>query len=148
MATAAKSKHPVKILLVEDSPSDALLAKEALAACDVSSQVHHVVDGVEAMAFLRREGEYRDAPTPDLVLLDLKMPRKDGREVLCEVKADDQLRHIPIIVLTTSVAPEDIAGAYHHHANCYVAKPMDYGHFVGVMKVLEQFWFQVATLPG
>ena len=139
--------RPVEILLVEDSPTDVLLAAEALQQAKVINNLHVVRDGVEAIAYLRREGLHSDAPRPDLVLLDLNLPRKDGREVLAEVKADPLLKQIPIVVLTTSKAEEDVLASYGHHANCYITKPVDFGQFANVVRQVESFWFAVVTLP-
>jgi two-component system response regulator len=138
---------PVDILLVEDSPTDILLTEEALEHSKVLNNLHIVEDGVEAMAFLRRQGKYADAPRPDLVLLDLNLPRKDGREVLTEMKEDEHLRQIPVVVLTTSRAEEDVARAYAAHANCYIAKPVDFNQFTEVVRTIENFWFTVVVLP-
>ena len=138
---------PVDILLVEDSPTDVLLAQEALEHAKVLNTLHVVSDGVEAMAFLRREGEFADVERPDLILLDLNLPRKDGREVLEEIKNDEQLKRIPVVVLTTSKAEEDILRAYGLHANCYVSKPVDFEQFANVVKAIETFWFTVVSLP-
>ena len=135
------------ILLVEDSPADVLLTKEALADSKLLVELHVAEDGIQAMEFLRHNGPYSDAPTPDLVLLDLNLPLKDGREVLAEVKADPQLRSIPIVVLTTSQAEEDILRAYGLHANCYITKPVDFESFVNVVRSIQQFWFSIVTLP-
>jgi two-component system response regulator len=134
----------VDILLVEDSPTDILLTKEALEHSKVLNNLH----GVEAMAFLRREGKFADAPRPDLVLLDLNLPREDGREVLTEMKEDEHLRSIPVVVLTTSHAEEDVSRAYAAHANCYIAKPVDFNQFTEVVRTIENFWFTVVVLPG
>jgi two-component system response regulator len=139
--------RPIEILLVEDSSTDVMLAEEALEAAKMRNNLHVVKDGVEAMAFLRKEGKYADAPRPDLMLLDLNMPRKDGREVLSEVKADDDLKTIPVVVLTTSQAQEDVLKAYGLHANCYISKPVDFEQFMNVVQAIDQFWFTVVTLP-
>ena len=133
--------------MVEDSPTDVLMAQEALDQAKMIVNLHVVEDGVEAMAFLRGEGRYEDAPRPDLILLDLNLPRKDGREVLAEVKADDRLKVIPVVVLTTSKAEEDIIRSYGLHANCYITKPVGFVQFAEVVKSLESFWFTIATLP-
>jgi two-component system, chemotaxis family, response regulator Rcp1 len=135
------------ILLVEDSPSDAFIAKEALKRSGGNSNLHVARDGVEALAFLRRQGEYFDAPRPDMILLDLNMPRKDGREVLAEVKSDDRFKCIPIVVLTSSNAEQDISRAYELHANCYITKPTDFTQFKEILKSIETFWFRNVTLP-
>jgi chemotaxis family two-component system response regulator Rcp1 len=139
--------RPIEILLVEDSATDVMLAEEALHEAKMRNNLYVVRDGVEAMAFLRNEGKYADMPRPDLVLLDLNMPRKDGREVLAEVKADDHLKNIPIVVLTTSHAQEDVLKAYGLHANCYISKPVDFEQFINVVRAIDQFWFTVVTLP-
>ena len=138
---------PVGILLVEDSPTDVLLAQEALEHAKLLNTLHIVSDGVEAMQFLRREGQFADATRPDLILLDLNLPRKDGREVLEEVKNDPELKRIPVVVLTTSKAEEDVLKAYGLHANCYVSKPVDFDQFTNVVRAIENFWFTVVLLP-
>lgn len=143
----AFSPKSIDILLVEDSATDRLIAVETLRASRMNNALHCVGDGEEAMAFLRREGKYKDAPRPDLILLDLNLPRKDGREVLAEVKSDEYLRLIPVVVLTTSKADEDVLEAYGLHANCYVTKPLDFERFTQIAKQLENFWFEVVTLP-
>jgi two-component system, chemotaxis family, response regulator Rcp1 len=143
-----ESPHkPIEILLVEDSPSDVLMAKAALESAKLLFDLHVVEDGEQALAFLRHEGLYANAPRPALILLDLNLPRKDGREVLTEFKADDRLRRIPVVVLTTSKAEEDILKAYGLHANCYITKPIDFGGFAEVVQAVERFWFSVVTLP-
>jgi len=136
------------ILLVEDSPSDQLLAKRALAEDSLKCRVHVVPDGVEAMAFLRREGKYGSTPRPSLILLDLNMPRKSGREVLAEVKTSEALKRIPIVVLTTSQSPHDLDSAYGLHANCYVVKPIDFAAFKQAMRTIKEFWFKTVCLPN
>ena len=136
-----------RILLVEDNPGDALLTREALRDAKMANSLEWVQDGIEAMAFLRRQGKYADAPEPDLILLDLNMPRMDGREVLAELKNDTALKHIPVVVLTTSQAEEDILRAYELHANCFIGKPVDFAEFVRVVKSIESFWFSVVRLP-
>jgi len=143
-----KGLQLVEILLVEDSPTDVLLAKEALEYSKVVNNLHTVPDGVEAIAFLRKEGKYQDAPRPGLILLDLNLPRKDGREVLAEIKNDEKLKRIPVVVLTTSKSEVDILKAYGLHANCYIVKPVDFEKFADVVKNIENFWFSVVTLPG
>jgi len=137
----------VHVLLVEDDPGDVLMTQEALEAGHTASTVHVVGDGVEAMAFLRKEGEYAGAPTPDLVLLDLNMPRMDGREVLAAVKADEQLRTIPVVVLTTSGAEDDVVRSYSLHANAYVTKPMSFDDFSDVVRHIDDFFTGVARAP-
>ncbi len=138
---------PIQILLVEDNPGDARLASEALKDGKVSNNLYHVTDGVEAMAFMRREGEYASAPRPDLILLDLNLPRKDGREVLSEIKEDPELRLVPVVVMTTSAAERDLIKSYDLHANAYVVKPMDLDQFIEVVQAIENFWFTVVKLP-
>jgi CheY-like chemotaxis protein len=137
----------VEILLVEDNPGDARLATEALKDAKVKNNLHWVKDGVEAMAFLRREGKYADAPHPDVILLDLNLPRKDGREVLAEIKQDKDLKRIPVVILTVSNAEEDIIKTYNLHANCYIRKPVDLDQFIEVVKSIDYFWLTIVTLP-
>jgi CheY-like chemotaxis protein len=139
--------RPVEILLVEDSPSDADLTLEALSEGKVLNQLHWVEDGVEALAFLRRQGKYAKAPRPDLILLDLNLPKKDGREVLAQIKADPQLKIIPVVILTTSAAERDVLKTYELNANCYVTKPIDLEQFISVVKLIEAFWLAVVKLP-
>ena len=139
--------RPIEILLVEDSPSDTDLTLEALKDFKVRNHVSVVEDGVQALQFLRREGVFADAPRPDLVMLDLNLPRKDGREVLAEIKRDDQFKTIPIVVLTTSRAEQDILRAYQLNANCYITKPVDFNQFLEVIRSIENFWLFVVTLP-
>ncbi len=138
---------PIEILLVEDSPTDAMMAREALAYNKVLNKLHIVKDGVEAMAFLRRQGKYAQALRPGLVLLDLNLPKKSGIEVLAEVKTDETLKAIPIVILTTSQAEEDIVRSYGHHANCYITKPVEFPKLVEALRSLNEFWFSVVTLP-
>jgi two-component system response regulator len=135
------------MLMVEDSPTDILLAQEALVQAKVLNTLHVVEDGIEAMAFLRNQGKYQNAPRPDLILLDLNLPRKSGREVLAEIKADPDLKIIPVVVLTTSSSDEDILKAYGLHANCYVVKPIDFASFVRIVYSISQYWFSIVTLP-
>lgn len=135
------------ILLVEDNPGDARLAQEALKEGRMTSRLKVVVDGVEAMSYLRREAGYADVPRPNLVLLDLNLPRKDGRQVLAEMKADPELRRIPVVVLTTSQAGQDILRSYDLHANCYITKPVDLDRFIAVIRSIEEYWCSVVTLP-
>ncbi|RAU21505.1 response regulator [Paramagnetospirillum kuznetsovii] len=135
------------ILLVEDNPGDARLAQEALKEGRMTSRLKVVVDGVEAMAYLRREGQYAGSPRPNLVLLDLNLPRKDGRQVLAEMKAEEELRRIPVVVLTTSQAEQDIMRSYDLHANCYITKPVDLDRFISVVRSIEEYWCSVVTLP-
>jgi CheY-like chemotaxis protein len=138
----------VEILLVEDNPGDARLARQGLRQCKIPNTLHLVDDGVKAMAFLHRQGEYATVPRPDLILLDLNMPRKDGREVLREIKEDTSLKTIPVVILTTSRAEEDINKTYALHANCYVTKPLDLPQFLAVVKSIEDFWFSTVRLPS
>jgi CheY-like chemotaxis protein len=140
--------RPIEILLVEDNPGDVRLTQEALRDGKVWNNLHHAADGVEAIAFLRTEGRYANVPRPDLVLLDLNLPRKDGREVLAEVKADPDLRTIPVVVLTTSKAEEDVLRSYGLHANCYIVKPIDLEQFLMVVQAIESFWLCIVTLPS
>ena len=135
-------------MLVEDSPSDAALTVEALEVGKVVNRLSHVVDGVEAMAFLRRQGKYSGVAKPDLIMLDLNLPRKDGREVLEELKNDPALKTIPVVVLTTSRADVDILRSYELHANCYITKPVEFSKFIDVVKSIEHFWLAVVTLPN
>ncbi len=139
--------EPIEILLVEDNPGDARLAAEALKENKVRNNLYHVKDGVEAMRFLRRQAEYADAPQPDLVLLDLNLPRKDGHEVLKEMKGDAEMRKIPVVVLTTSAAERDLIKSYNLHANAYVVKPMSLDQFVEVVQAIEEFWLSIVKLP-
>jgi chemotaxis family two-component system response regulator Rcp1 len=140
--------RPIEILLVEDNPGDARLAWEAIREAKVSNNLRWVSDGVEALAFLRREGKYEETLRPDLILLDLNLPRKDGREVLAEIKNDHNLRCIPVVVLTTSQAEEDILKAYHLNANCYISKPVDLEQFIKVVNAIENFWLTIVKLPS
>ncbi len=139
--------RPIEILLVEDSPSDTDLTLEALKDFKVRNHVTVVEDGVLAMQFLRRQGQYAKAPRPDLIMLDLNLPRKDGREVLQEIKADAELKTIPVVVLTTSRAEQDVARSYQLNANCYITKPVDFNQFLEVVRTIESFWLFVVTLP-
>lgn len=144
----ATSCRSIEILLVEDNPGDVRLTQEALKEGKVHNRLHVVGDGVEAMAFLRREGRYADAVRPDLILLDLNLPRKDGREVLAEIKQDALLKVIPVVVLTTSSAEEDVLRSYNLHANCYIVKPVDLDQFIRAVKFIDDFWLTVVKLPG
>ena len=139
--------RPFEILLVEDSPTDVLITREALADAKLLHRLHVVEDGVRAMAFLHRHGAYAAAPRPDLILLDLNLPRKNGHEVLAELKADAALTVIPVVVLTTSTAEADVLTSYGLHANCFISKPVDFARFAEVVHTIEQFWFAVVTLP-
>jgi len=137
----------IEILLVEDSPADILLTREALKHNNFVNAIHVAEDGIEAMDFLYKRGKYASAPRPDLILLDLNLPRKNGREVLAEIKGDPHLRAIPIVVLTTSNDDEDILKAYHLNANCYVVKPVGFENFMKTMQSIRHFWFRVVALP-
>jgi len=139
--------RPIEILLVEDNPGDVRLAVEALKDAKVNNRLHVVEDGVEAMAFLHREDRYSEVPRPDVVLLDLNLPRKDGREVLADIKDDPVLRRIPVVILTVSKAEEDVLRTYDLHANCYITKPIDLGQFIKVVKAIESFWLTIVKLP-
>jgi two-component system, chemotaxis family, response regulator Rcp1 len=140
--------RPIDILLVEDNPGDVRLTIEALRESKVRNHLHVATDGVEAMAFLRRDGHYANAVRPDLVLLDLNLPRKDGREVLADMKADPELKTIPVVVLTTSRAEQDVFRSYELQANCYISKPVDLEQFITVVRAIEDFWLTIVTLPG
>ena len=146
MQNQSKTK-PIDILIVEDSPTDVMLMREALENAKVLTTLHVVDDGVEAMAFLRREAKYAAAPRPDLILLDLNMPRKNGQEVLAEIKSDERLKAIPVVILTTSKSDIDVSKAYGQHANCYITKPVDFDAFAEVVRSIQGFWFTVVTLP-
>lgn len=137
----------IEILLVEDNPGDIRLTQEALKDSKLHNNLSVVKDGVEALAFLRCEGQYTEAPRPDIILLDLNLPRKDGREVLEEIKSDDTLKRIPVVVLTTSDDDMDIIATYNLHANCYITKPVDLQQFVRIVKSIENFWFSIVKLP-
>ncbi len=137
----------INILLVEDNPGDADLAREALENSKVNNALYVVDDGEKAMSFLHREGEYAEAPLPDLILLDLNLPKKDGRQVLAEIKADDNLKRIPVVILTTSQAEEDVLKSYNLHANCYISKPIDLNQFLHVVRSIEDFWLSIVILP-
>jgi two-component system, chemotaxis family, response regulator Rcp1 len=144
MATGMKA---FEILLVEDSPGDVRLTREALKDAKVYINLHVASDGIEAMAFLNREGEYADAPRPDLILLDLNLPRKDGRQVLEEIKESPSLKRIPVVILTTSSADEDVMRSYQFHANCYISKPVDLDGFLKVVRSIDNFWLSIVKLP-
>lgn len=137
-----------EFLLVEDNPGDVRLTQEALKECKLSNNLSVVGDGVEALAFLRREGKYADAPRPDVILLDLNLPRKGGREVLAEIKADPVLRRIPVVVITSSEAEQDVLASYDLHVNCYVNKPVDLDQFIKVVRSIGTFWLTIVKLPG
>lgn len=137
----------IDILLVEDNPGDIRLTEEALKESKVRNRLSIVYDGVEAMDFLQRKAPYENAPRPDIILLDLNLPRKDGRTVLEEIKADEKLRRIPVVILTTSDDEHDILRSYDLHANCYITKPLDLNQFAAIVKTIENFWFQIVKLP-
>lgn len=139
--------RPVEILLVEDNPGDVRLTQEVFKEGKVSNILNIVYNGEEAMDFLRQEGRFANAPRPDIILLDLNLPRKDGREVLAEIKADPDLKRIPVVVLTTSQAESDLIQSYNLHANCYIVKPVDLDQFINVVKTIEGFWLQIVKLP-
>lgn len=144
----AKAVEPITILLVEDNPGDVDLAREALENSKMHNELLVVGDGEAAMAFLRRTGKYADAPRPDLVLLDLNLPKKDGREVLAEIKADPDLKRIPVVILTISKDEEDILRTYNLHANCFITKPIDLHQFIKVVRSIEEFWLTIVKLPS
>jgi len=146
MSPAIRRKE-IEILLIEDNPGDVRLTQEAFRENRIANRLNVARDGLEAMAFLRREKEFGDAPRPDLILLDLNLPKKDGREVLAEIKQDEDLRRIPVVILTTSQADEDVLRSYDLHANCYVTKPVDLDQFMKVVKSIENFWFSIVRLP-
>jgi CheY-like chemotaxis protein len=137
----------IEILLIEDSPTDVLFTQEAFEQVRLLNRLHVVEDGVAALAFLRRQGQYAGAPRPDLILLDLNLPKKNGQEVLAELKSDEDLKLIPVVILTTSKAEEDILKSYDLHANCYIVKPVDFIKFTEVVHSIRHFWFSVVTLP-
>ena len=143
----AARQHSIEILLVEDSVTDVMIVQAAFEDTKVANNLHVVDNGVDALAFLRRVGSYADAPRPDLVLLDLHLPKMNGQEVLAEMKTDEQLKTIPVVVLTSSEAEEDVLRAYGLHANCFVTKPVDFAGFVEIIREIEHFWFAVVTLP-
>jgi chemotaxis family two-component system response regulator Rcp1 len=147
MESIGKDPAPIEVLLVEDSPGDVRLTREALKDAKVHVHLHVVSDGAEAMAFLGREGEHLNSPRPDLILLDLNLPKKDGREVLEEIKESPTLKSIPVVILTTSESETDIQGSYQHHANCYITKPVDLDGFLKVVKSIDSFWLSVVKLP-
>src|SRR3954471_22832010 len=147
MTMPMESSMPIEVLLVEDDPGDVLMTQEAFDEHKVSNRLSVVSDGAEALLYLRREGKYADAVRPDLILLDLNLPRRDGREVLEEIKKDDELRRIPVVVLTTSAADEDILRSYQLHANAYVTKPVDFDRFIAVIRQIDEFFVSVVKLP-
>jgi len=147
MALLARDTEAFEVLLVEDNPGDVRLTREALKDAKVHINLHVASDGVEALAFLKREGEYAEVPRPDMILLDLNLPRKDGRQVLEEIKATPALMTIPIVILTTSESEEDILRSYRLHANCYISKPVDLDGFLTVVKSIDNFWLTIVKLP-
>ena len=147
MITGATAGRPIEILLVEDNPGDVRLTMESLKESKVRNNLHVASDGVEAMEFLRRNGRHVGALRPDLILLDLNLPRMDGREVLAEIKSDPKLKTIPVVVLTTSRAEQDVLRSYELQANCYITKPVDLEQFIDVVRSIEEFWFTIVTLP-
>jgi chemotaxis family two-component system response regulator Rcp1 len=144
----SKATEPVDVLLIEDNPGDVRLTKEALKDAKLKIHMHVVGDGMEAMAFLRKQGKYASSPRPDLVLLDLNLPKKDGRQVLAEIKDDTDLKRIPVVIITSSKAEEDVLKSYNLHANCYVTKPLDLDQFITVVQSIEQFWLTIVKLPN
>ena len=144
----SKNLKSINILLVEDNPGDVRLTQEVLKEGKISNKLNVVMDGEEAIFFLKKEGKYKDAPSPDIILLDLNLPKKDGREVLAEIKSDPQLMLIPVIVLTTSFAEKDILSTYAHHGNAYITKPVDFNQFMNVIKTIQDFWLSIVKLPG
>ena len=148
MSDQTRAAPPVEILLVEDNPADVRLTREALKEGKVYNNLHWAKDGVEALEFLRGHGKFKDAPRPDIILLDLNLPKKDGREVLQEIKGDATLKRIPVVILTTSKAEEDVLKSYNLHANCYVTKPVDLEQFIRVVRSIDTFWLTVVTLPN
>ncbi|MBI5494604.1 MAG: response regulator [Deltaproteobacteria bacterium] len=146
--TATPKTKPIEILLVEDNPGDVELAKDAFESSKVCNRLYAVSDGVEAMEFLKRQGRFHTAPRPGLVLLDLNLPRMDGRELLAAIKSDDDLKRIPVVILTTSREAEDVLRTYNLHANCYITKPIELSQFLRVVQSIEDFWLTVATLPN
>jgi chemotaxis family two-component system response regulator Rcp1 len=148
MTDATSPAPPVEILLVEDNPGDVRLTREALKEGKVYNNLHWARDGVEALEFLRKQGKFADVPRPNIILLDLNLPKKDGREVLSEIKQDEDLKRIPVVILTTSKAEEDVLRSYNLHANCYVTKPVDLEKFIVVVKSIDMFWLTVVTLPN
>ena len=146
--TSHKLSRPIEILLVEENPGDVRLTQEALKEAKVLNKVNVARDGVDAMAFLRREGKYADAPTPDLILLDLNLPRKSGFEVLEDLKRDPDLKRIPVVILTSSSAEQDVLSTHNLHANCYITKPVDLSQFTKVVQTIEDFWLAIVKLPS
>lgn len=139
---------PIDILLVEDNPGDIRLTKEAFKDGKIKNELNVVMDGEEAVLYLKKKDKYVNASTPDIILLDLNLPKKDGREVLAEIKSDPELKCIPVIILTTSSAQSDILNTYSHHANCYIMKPVDFNQFINVIRTIENFWLTIVKLPS
>jgi len=148
VAHAIQKRRPIDVLLVEDNPGDVRLTQEALKEGRLEIELSVTPDGVEALEFLHQTGKYTDAPRPDLILLDLNLPRKSGREVLSEIKSDPELKNIPVLVMTTSTAEQDISRAYSLNANCYIAKPLELEDFIAVVQSIEDFWLTKASLPA
>jgi CheY-like chemotaxis protein len=146
--TIEPNGHPIRILLVEDNPGDARLTIEALREAKVRNELEHVIDGEQALALLRRQGRFSDSARPDLILLDLNLPKMDGRAVLEEIKNDQDLRRIPVVILTTSQAEKDVLMSYNLHANCFITKPVDLDEFMEVVRRIESFWLTVVRLPS
>lgn len=147
MHNEATTSQPVDVLLVEDNPGDVKLTREALSETKMLVNLYTVCDGVEAMDFLYQRGKHESVPRPDIIILDLNLPLKDGREVLSEIKNQDHLKRIPVVILTSSKAEEDIVKSYNLHANCYITKPLDFDQFIQIVKSIEQFWFTIVKLP-
>jgi CheY-like chemotaxis protein len=145
--TRNEKLRPIEILLVDDNPGDIRLTQEALKESKVLNNMHTVEDGMEALEFLRKEGRFKDVITPDIILLDLNLPKRNGREVLSEIKNDDVLKKIPVVILTISRAEEDILKSYALHANCYITKPVDMDQFIKIVRSIEDFWFTIVRLP-
>lgn len=143
----SQNVRPVEVLLVEDNLGDVRLTREALKEGKVLNRLNVVTDGTEALAYLRKEGKYAEVPSPDLILLDLNLPKRDGREVLADIKSDDQLKRIPVVILTTSEDKQDVLRSYSLHANCYITKPVDLEQFIDVVKSIEDFWLGIVVLP-
>ncbi len=146
--STSNQTQPIDILLVEDNPGDIRLTKEAFKDGRIKNELNVVMDGEEAILYLKKKDKYANASTPDIILLDLNLPKKDGREVLAEIKSDPELKCIPVIILTTSSAQSDIVNTYSHHANCYIMKPVDFNQFINVIRTIENFWLTIVKLPN
>ena len=146
--TDSNQLSPIKILLIEDNPGDIRLTKEALKDGKIKNEIRIITDGEEALLFLKKEGQYQNEETPDVILLDLNLPKKDGREVLLEIKSDPNFKTIPVIILTISSDERDILKSYSHYANCYITKPIDFNEFINVVKTIENFWFTIVKIPN